>query len=242
MELKGKNALITGAAHRVGKAIALRLAQEGCNIALHYHRAAEEAEQALAEIRELGVRAHTNQADLCSLPAIKQLFRDLEKDFKRLDILINSAAIMQRKPFAKISGDDWAATIDLNLRAAFFCTQSAVQLMGSENGAIINISDIAGIQPWKDFPVHSISKAGIEMLTRVAALEYGPGVRVNAIAPGPVLKPEHMTDERWAQIGKALPLGKTGDPVDVARAVIFLLSNDYITGESLAVDGGNQLI
>ena len=242
MELEGKNALITGAAHRVGKAIALQLAREGCNIAVHYHGAAKEAELTLTEIRELAVQAHSYPADLRAIPAIQNLFNDVSKDFDRLDILINSAAIMQRIPFPEVSIDDWNATIDLNLRAPFFCTQFAVELMGTEGGAIVNISDIAGLQPWKDFPVHSISKNGIEMLTKLAALEFAPKVRVNAVAPGPVLKPDHMTDQRWDQLGKDLPLGKPGDPMDVTQAILFLLRNDYISGESLSVDGGNQLI
>ncbi|TFH34732.1 MAG: SDR family NAD(P)-dependent oxidoreductase, partial [Anaerolineales bacterium] len=184
MELKGKNALVTGAAHRVGKAIALQLAQEGCNIAIHFNSAAQDAEQTLAEIRGFSVKAHTYAADLRSLVAIQDLFENVARDFGRLDILVNSAAIMQRKALPEVSLEDWNATIELNLRAPFFCTQSAVNLMGEEGGAIVNISDIAGLLPWKDYPVHSISKIGVEMLTKLAALEYAPRVRVNAVAPG----------------------------------------------------------
>lgn len=242
MELAGKRALITGAAHRVGKAIALRLAQEGCDIALHFHASAEEARLTLLEIEAVGVQAFIYQADLSSYAEILSLFNAVERDLDRLDILINSAAIMHRVQFAEASLDDWNSTIDLNLRAPFFCTQLAVNLMGHEGGAVINISDIAGLQPWVDFPIHSISKTGVEMLTRLAALAFAPQVRVNAIAPGPVLKPEKMTDQRWQQIGEALPLGRPGAPSDVSEAVIFLLKNDFITGEILVVDGGNQLI
>ena len=115
-------------------------------------------------------------------------------------------------------------------------------VVGNDGGVVINISDIAGLQPWVDFPVHSISKVGVEMLTKIAALSFAPNVRVNAVAPGPVLKPDQMTEERWAQIGGELPLGHAGEPADVAEAVIFLLKNDFITGETLVVDGGNQLI
>jgi pteridine reductase len=242
MELENRNALITGAAHRVGEAIALRLAKEGCNIAIHYHAAARESEQTLSEILSCSVEAHTYQADLRSHEEIKTLYESISHDFQRLDILINSAAIMQRIPFREVSPEDWETTIDLNLRAAFFCTQYAIRLMGDEGGAVINISDIAGLQPWVDFPVHSISKTGIEMLTKVAALAYAPSVRVNAVAPGPVLKPDHMSEARWAQLGTELPIGQAGEPADVAEAIIFLLKNDFITGETLVVDGGNQLI
>lgn len=242
MELRNKNALITGAAHRVGKAIALRLAKEGCNIAIHYHTAAREAEQTLTEIQSCSVEAHAYQADLRSHEEIGILFESITHDFERLDILINSAAIMQRIPFREVSPEDWETTIDLNLRAAFFCTQLAIKLMGDAGGAVINISDIAGLQPWVDFPVHSISKVGIEMLTKVAALAYAPDVRVNAVAPGPVLKPDHMSEARWAQLGAELPIGQAGETADVAEAVFFLLKNDFITGETIVVDGGNQLI
>jgi NAD(P)-dependent dehydrogenase (short-subunit alcohol dehydrogenase family) len=242
MELKGKVALITGAAHRVGKAIALRLAWEGCHTAIHYHAASQDAKRTLTEIEELSVRAYTYQADLRSVEEIHNLFSAVERDLNHLDILINSAAIMQRIPFKEVSLEDWNETINLNLRAPFFCLQSAVQLMGTDGGAVINITDIAGIQPWKDFPVHSISKIGVDMLTKVAALAFAPTVRVNAIAPGPVLKPTHMKEQRWEQLGQALPLGAAGTPTDVAEAVIFLLRNDFITGETLVVDGGNQLI
>ncbi len=242
MEISGKIALITGAAHRVGRAIALRLAAEGCHIALHYHAAEVQAKQTLSEIQALGVSVDAFAADLRSIEQIKMLFDSLQQSFPRLDILINSAAIMQRIPLQDVTPDDWSRTMDLNLRAVSFCTQSAVKLMGSAGGVVINISDIAGLQPWVDFPVHSISKAGVEMLTKVAALSYAPSIRVNAVAPGPILKPEQMSDARWEEIGAELPLGQPGDPADVCEAIIFLLKNDFITGETLAVDGGNQLI
>jgi pteridine reductase len=242
MELKGKNALVTGAAHRVGKAIAVRLAMEGCNIALHYNAAKKEAKQTLNELKGFPVNAKSYQANLRESEEITSLFQSISRDFKRLDILINSAAVMQRIPFHKVTLEDWEATIDLNLRATYFCTQSAIKLMGDEGGVVINISDIAGLQPWVDYPVHSISKIGVEMLTKVAALSYGPGVRVNAVAPGPVLKPDHMSETRWAQLGAELPIGQVGEPADVSEAIVFLVKNDFITGETLVVDGGNQLI
>jgi pteridine reductase len=242
MELKGKNALVTGAAHRVGKAIAVRLAMEGCNIALHYNAAKKEANQTLNELKGFPVNAKSYQANLRESEEITSLFQSISRDFKRLDILINSAAVMQRIPFHKVTPEDWEATIDLNLRATYFCTQSAIKLMGDEGGVVINISDIAGLQPWVDYPVHSISKIGVEMLTKVAALSYGPGVRVNAVAPGPVLKPDHMSETRWAQLGAELPIGQVGEPTDVSEAIVFLVKNDFITGETLVVDGGNQLI
>jgi pteridine reductase len=160
-----------------------------------------------------------------------------------LDVLVNSAAIMQRIDFDEVGVEDWSSTINLNLRAPFFCIQHAARIMKrNHGGVIINISDIAGLKPWPRFPVHSISKAGMEMLTRVAARTYAPEIRINAIAPGPVLKPDEMSDERWKQIGAKLPLGKPGNPAAIVEAVLFLIQNDAITGETLAVDGGDQLV
>jgi len=131
----------------------------------------------------------------------------------------------------------------LNLRAPFLCIQRAAEIMErNPGGSVVNISDIAGLRPQARFPVHSISKAGIEMLTRVAARALGPAIRVNAVAPGPVLKPEHMSSSRWGEIGAKLPLGTSGRPEDVVEAVMFLVQNPWITGETLVVDGGSQLV
>jgi NAD(P)-dependent dehydrogenase (short-subunit alcohol dehydrogenase family) len=146
-------------------------------------------------------------------------------------------------PFEDVNPDDWERTININLRAPFFCIQKCVPLMQRQGaGVIVNISDIAGRQPWPRFPVHSLSKAGVEMLTAIAALKFGPKIRVNAIAPGPVLKPPHMSESGWQALGADLPLQRTGSAEDIARAVLFLVRNDYITGETLAVDGGNQWV
>jgi NAD(P)-dependent dehydrogenase (short-subunit alcohol dehydrogenase family) len=115
-------------------------------------------------------------------------------------------------------------------------------MQANGGGVIVNISDIAGRQPWPTFPVHSISKTGVEMLTTLSALTFGPSIRVNAIAPGPVLKPEHMPPERWQALGEQLPLKRAGSAKDVSQAVLFLIENDFISGETIAVDGGNQWV
>jgi pteridine reductase len=131
--------------------------------------------------------------------------------------------------------------MDLNLRAAFFCLQAAARRMQAGGGAIVNISDVAGQRPWSRYPIHSISKAGVDMLTRSAALALAPSVRVNGVAPGPVEKPSRMAEGRWAEIGRAVPLGRPGSGDDVAAAVVFLLQNDYLVGETIAVDGGDLI-
>lgn len=243
MEIPGKIALVTGGAHRVGREIAIALAHAGCHLAIHYHNSEKAARGTASEAHALGVNAVILQADLRKLNQIEELFRFIDSKLGSLDFLVNSAAIMKRIDFQKAVEDDWHNTIDLNLKAPFFCIQKAAERMRINGaGAIVNISDLAGLRPWRDYPIHSVSKAGLEMLTKVAARKYAPEIRVNAVSPGPVLKPDEMSDTRWQEIGDALPLQHCGNASDVARAVIFLLENDFITGETLVVDGGNQLI
>jgi pteridine reductase len=236
-------ALVTGAAHRVGYAIASGLAEHGYHLMLHYHRSERLVQEAVKSLSAHGVEVEMHQADLQKPAQIEALFQHVYERFQRLDVLVNSAAIMQRIEFDEVGVEDWSSTINLNLRAPFFCIQHAARIMKrNHGGVIINISDIAGLKPWPRFPVHSISKAGVDMLTRVAARTYAPEIRINAIAPGPVLKPDGMSGERWEQIGARLPLGKPGNPAAIVEAVLFLIQNDAITGETLAVDGGDQLV
>lgn len=242
MDLADRVAVVTGGARRVGRAIALALAGEGAKIVIHYNASAPEALEAVDEARAGGATAIAVEADLRDRAAISRLFRSVDETFGGLDILINSAAILEPIDLLRATEADWERSIGLNLRGAFFCLQeAAVRMKRRGSGAIINISDVAGRRPWKRYPIHSISKAGVEMLTRVAALALAPEVRVAAVAPGPVLKPERMSDARWSQITQELPLRKSGTAEDVARAVIFLLRNDFITGETLPVDGGDEL-
>jgi pteridine reductase len=241
MELPGKVALVTGSAHRLGKHIALALAREGCHLVIHYHHAEEEAGKTLSEIEALHVQAIAVQADLRQVDSIGGLFQEVDRIYGGLDILVNSAAGLQRIDLLKVSEQDWEQTINLNLKAAFFCLQEAARRMKSQgSGAIVNISDIIGRRPWPNFPVHSISKAGIEMLTKVAALALAPEIRVNAVVPGMVLRPDGMDNQRWQQMAAQSPLQKAGDPKDITNAIVFLLRNDYITGETFVVDGGMQ--
>jgi NAD(P)-dependent dehydrogenase (short-subunit alcohol dehydrogenase family) len=243
MDLEGKIALVTGSARRLGHAIALAMARRGCHLMIHFHRSAQEAEDTVAEVSALGVRVTAVQADLSQAEGIQALFQALDQAYGGLDLLVNSAAIMERGDLLEVSQEDWRRTIDLNLRGVFFCLQQAAKRMRQRGGgAIVNISDVAALQPWKRYPVHSISKAGVEMLTKVAALALAPEIRVNAIAPGLILRPEFTDQKRWEKLAQALPLGREGAPSDVVNAVIFLLENQYITGETLVVDGGRLLV
>lgn len=243
MDLKNKIALITGGAHRVGGQITRALAEAGANVIIHYNSSEDAANETAEYVRALDHNAWTFNADLSDLAALTELFERVASQAGGLDILVNSAAIMERISFEDVDVQDWERTISINLRAPFFCIQKAAPMMRSRGaGVIINISDIAGRQPWPRFPVHSISKIGVEMLTALAALTFGPEIRVNAIAPGPVLKPPHMPDSRWQALAEDLPLQRTGSAEDVARAALFLIRSDYITGETIAVDGGNQWV
>lgn len=241
MELHDRIALVTGSAHRLGRAIALALAQQGCHLVVHYHTGLEAAAETVGAIQAMGRRAVSVQADLSIFSGVHTLFRAVDETFGGLDVLINSAAVLLPKDLLEVNEEDWRQTMGLNLKASFFCLQQAARRMRLRGGgAIVNISDLAGLRPWRRLPLHSISKAGVEMLTQVAALSLAPDIRVNAVAPGPVLKPVGMSDARWQKIASDLPLRRPGTPQDITQAVLFLLENDYITGETLVVDGGGQ--
>lgn len=241
MNLHERVCLVTGGAHRLGREIALALAGRGGHLIIHYHSSRQQAEETVAEIQALGRRALAVQADLSTTAGVTSLFDGVDAAFGGLDVLINSAAVLLPKNLLDVTEEDWRRTIGLNLKGAFFCLQLAARRMQPRGaGAIVNLSDLAGLRPWKRFPLHSISKAGVEMLTQVAALALAPEIRVNAVAPGPVLKPVGMSEARWLEIASQLPLRRPGSPQDITQAVLFLLENDYITGETLVVDGGGQ--
>jgi len=243
MQLENKIALVTGSAHRLGREIALGLARQGCAILLHYHKSEDAAEKTIAEIRALGVKAELAQADLSNTQGIQMLFQILDNAFAGLDILINSAAIMQRIGMRSVQEEDWDRTININLRAPFFCLQMAAERMQKRpQGVVINLGDIIGVRPNPSYPVHSIAKTGVQALTEVAALAYAPHIRVNAIAPGLVLKPDEMRPARWQSLSEETPIQRSGKAQDVVDAVLFLCRSEYITGETLVVDGGMQLL
>jgi NAD(P)-dependent dehydrogenase (short-subunit alcohol dehydrogenase family) len=242
MDLRGKTALVTGGAHRVGRSIVLGLAEKGADVIVHYNRSRNEADATVEAARSCGVQAHSAFADLTQPDGVRALFAAVDSASPRLDVLVNSAAVLETVGLLEATPDDWEATINLNLKAAFFCLQEAARRMKAQGGgAIVNISDVAGRRPWRRYPIHSISKAGIEMLTRVAALALAPDVRVNGVAPGPVEKPPALSMDRWEALGRALPLRRTGSARDVAAAVIFCLEQDYLIGETIPVDGGDSI-
>lgn len=244
MEVTGKKALVTGAARRVGKAIALALAREGASIVVHYGRSEAAAEETAGEIRAMGVDAWAIQADLASPAEIESMFQQVRTEVGDLHILVNSAASFQKTAFDKIDSQEWDDVLAVNLRAPFLCTQKAAGMMEKAGeGAIVNISDLMGVKPWKKFAHHGTSKAGLIHLTRQSAVELGPRIRVNCVVPGAILPPPGMTesDPIWTELAERVPLARTGDPSDVAKAVLFFIANDFVTGAVLPVDGGDHL-
>jgi pteridine reductase len=244
MDLSGKVVLITGAARRVGREIALALAQQGADIMIHYNRSGQEAHDAIYELRQLGVRAEAVRGNLGNPLDIERIFVELEAQFGRINVLVNNASAFEPANFLEMTVDQWNYAMGINLRAPFLCGQRAAHLMLALNtgGVIVNIADVAGIVPWVRFPQHSVSKAGLLMLTRVMAKSLGPLIRVNAVVPGPVLKPEDMAHQTWEKIGDDLPLFRTGSPENVAQAVMAVIENDFMTGSVLTVDGGDSLL
>jgi NAD(P)-dependent dehydrogenase (short-subunit alcohol dehydrogenase family) len=246
IDLTDQVALVTGAAHRVGKAIAVELARAGVHIMVHYHSSEDEqVRSTVHEIKSHGVDAFSVQADISKPEGVNTVFDAVQESFGRLNILVNSASIFASGTVEKTSLEDWQMSLDVNLTAPFLCMQAAARMMQQNDpagGAIVNICDRGSIVPWPQRAAHGVSKAGLWMLTQTSAVSYAPTIRVNGVLPGPVLAPPGMSDERWQQIGKEQTLLETvGQAEDVARAVVYLTSESFITGSLLVINGGEHL-
>jgi len=242
MELRGRVALVTGAGRRLGQAMARALAGRGMAIAIHYHASADGARALRGEVTAAGGRAECFAADLSDAEAARALPARVVGEFGRLDVLVNSAAVMHRLGFEETTPEQYDAILGLNLRSVFFCTQGAAPALRAARGKVVNLADLAGLEPWPGFAAHSVSKAGVVMLTRVLARSLAPEVTVNAIAPGAVLVPEDYSAEERERLAQAAPLGRLGSPGDVVAALLYLLEGgDFVTGEVLTVDGGRLL-
>lgn len=235
-------ALVTGGAVRIGRAIALALADAGFAIGLHYHTSHVAADETAREIERAGVPVHLFQADLRDPNQIHSMFDQIAGLALPLGVLVNSASIMPRSDLRLMPAAEWDDTLDLNLRAPWLCAQAGAVLMQERGGVIINISDTGAQKTWTGFPAYTISKAGLEVLTRLLARSLAPNIRVNAVAPGLILPSSEVSSEAWERLVHRLPAGHSGSPQDVAQAALFLIENQYITGETLVVDGGYQLV
>lgn len=234
-------ALVTGSAHRLGKVFALTLARLGYSIALHYRGSADEADHTVKEIRALGVECLPIRADLTIPEKIDFLFSLVDEFKTPLKVLVNSAAVMQVAKPAELEIKDWDLTFDLNLRAPFLLAQKAAERM-TTGGLIVNITDVGAQKAWSRYSAYTVSKAGLESLTKVLARAFAPTIRVNAIAPGLTLPSDAVTEEQWQQLIEKLPLKRAAQPEEIASALEFLIANEYITGQIIVVDGGYSLI
>jgi pteridine reductase len=240
MDLKNSTALVTGAAKRVGLAIAVALARAGANLIIHYHHSEADAHAAGEQIEALGRRVYLIRADLSDREQIADMLRFLELECPPVDILVNSASVYYSTPLSTTTLEQWNENIDVNLRAPFLLSQALGKKMVEHGrGKIINISDCAVRRPYRDFLAYIVSKAGLVSLTEMLALELAPQVQVNTVAPGTVLLPQSATAEELEQSIRRAPLKRLGSPEDVAAAVLYLIeSGDFMTGGYYPVDGG----
>ncbi len=243
MLLKGRSALVTGAAKRVGKEIALELARSGCHILLHYHTSGFEAGKTSDEIRALGVGCDLFQADLSDSVSIAKMLEQIFQKKDAVDVLVNSASLFYKTPLKNAKESDWDALINANLKGPFLLSrQIGTRMAKREGGKIVNIADWSGFRPYRDYAPYCVSKGGLITLTKALARDLAPKVQVNAVAPGPVLLPPDLSEEEKEAIIRKTPLGRIGTPQDVAYAVRFLLENDFINGAVLVVDGGRSIV
>jgi pteridine reductase len=240
LPLSGQVALVTGAAKRLGRAVALSLAREGADLVIHHRSSGPRAEATVSEIQTLDRRAVAISADLTKVVEVRRLVQSAAEEFGRLDILVNCAANFLPGSLISTTEEVWDAALDTNLKAHFFCAQAAAPLLRRTKGVIINFADVGGFLGWKGYIPHSVSKAGVIMLTRCLARELAPEVRVNAIAPGTISMPGDPPEWESEYI-KLAPLQRTGTPADITSALTFLVRSKFITGEVLVVDGGRVL-
>lgn len=243
MEIEGKVAVVTGAAKRVGRSIALALAERGAELVVHYRDSEREAQEVLALAKRAGGKPVAVQAELSTAADLARIVETAMQAFGRIEILVNNASIFYRTPFETLTEEDWDRFLNVNLKAPFLlCRQVGEIMLRQAHGKIVNLADIAGMKAWAEYIPYSISKAGMISLTQGLAKALAPSVQVNAIAPGAILLPEGTTPEERERAIRRVPLKRLGSPEDIARAAIYLIENDFITGEVLTLDGGQHLL
>jgi len=242
MNLKGKTVLVTGAAKRVGREIALCFARAGAHVLVHYRSSKKEAERLVEEIRSLKVKCYLFQADLSKISEIKRMTAAIRKKIGTVDILVNSASLFYRTKFEATTERDWDDFVAIHLKAPFFLAQFLAPAMKKKGGGrIINIADWSGLRPYRDYLPYCVSKGGVITMTQALAKTLAPEVLVTAVCPGPVFPPPDLTQREKEDVARKTLVGHWGKPEDVARMVVFLAESDFITGSYHLVDGGEIL-
>lgn len=238
--LEGQVALVTGAAKRIGRSVALRLAADGAAVVVNYATSNREAEDVVCEIESSGGRAMALQANVARRGEVEKLFAAAFEKFGRLDILVNNAGTFFPVDFAELTDEQWDRIMDTNLKSQFLCAQAAAPIMRRQGGGrIVNLSSLGGILAWPKYTHYCVSKAGVIMLTRCLARALAPEILVNSVAPGTIQFPGEISDEEYI---RRVPLHRTGTGDDIANAVAYLTTADFITGQVLVVDGGRALV
>jgi len=242
MEIQGKNALVTGGARRVGRAISLELAKAGVNIAVNYNYSEDDASNTICEAEKFGVRALKVKADISNIDQVLQMVDMVYQGLGSIDFLILNAAPFIRTPFPVEKLEDWHTVINTMVNGSFYCVNTIAPLMKQNGGGvIIFILDLSAFEPMRNYIAHSIGKASMLAMFKQLAVELAPIIRVNAVAPGQILPPEHFNEEKIKKSAHKNLLEKWGTTGDVTDTVLFLLKSDFITGEVLVVDGGERL-
>jgi NAD(P)-dependent dehydrogenase (short-subunit alcohol dehydrogenase family) len=245
MDLTSRVVLVTGA-RRVGAVVAEAVARRGADVAIAYNRSIQEAEDAAALVRALGRRALVVQADVSVPASCSALVAAVDREFGRLDVLVNMASLYRAVPFDELAVSGWDAQLAVDLRGSFLCSQAAVPVMRrTAGGRIVNFSDwvaASGRPRYKGYVAYYVAKAGVKALTEALALELAKdNILVNAIAPGPVMAPDDLSADQKKAVEDATPLGRWGGPGEVAKVVLALIESDFITGETIRVDGGRHV-
>jgi NAD(P)-dependent dehydrogenase (short-subunit alcohol dehydrogenase family) len=242
MNMQDKVALVTGGAVRVGKAITLMLAQAGAHVVINYNSSARAAQDTAAEAQALGVQVMSVQCDVSDLAAVQAMVQEVTERFGGVDILVNGASLFGKISVPTSDLDTWHKVTRISIDGAFYVSNSlAPSMLARGGGAVVNIVDLSAWTPWPGFTAHAVGKAGLLALTHQLALELAPSIRVNAVAPGPVMPPSGYSESQAANIAGRTLLDRWGSPEDVAKAVRYLIEADYVTGEVLLVDGGEHL-
>lgn len=243
MDIAGKVALITGSSKRIGRETAVELGRRGARVAIHYRSDEPGARETLRLVESAGSSGEVFRAELTDVREVDAMFSKLETSMGRLDILVNNASAFDAATFTETTPELWDVQMNSNAKAPFFMAHRAARLMlNQEQGKIVNLVDVAGDTIWPGYLAYSVSKAALIAVNRGLAKTLAPKVQVNGVAPGPVLFPEHYTqDQKHLAIDRTL-LKRAGSARDIVSAIVFLIENDYITGEVIHVDGGRHIM